>query len=172
MGNKNSNTKRNDKQPPTDRQDVFGAEKGMDPILFNQVINNVYENSPPSPKSMNASRFSQISKYTGSSLQKSALKYDAKLNFNNLSVINENQEINGSKNETSVPFSVVQLSIQPNVLKSINELDPHFFTKYQQRTKDGDSEWKINSKGFYYKAMEGNQIIIIKPGYLYEGQYL
>ena len=47
---------------------------------------------------MAASRFSQLSRYTGSSLQKSALKYDAKLNLNNLSVINENQEINGSKN--------------------------------------------------------------------------
>ena len=40
------------------------------------------------------------------------------------------------------------------------------FTTYISFAKI-DNQWKINSKGFYYKSMEGNQIIIIKPGYLY-----
>ena len=76
---------------------------------------------------MSQSRFSQLSKYTGSSLQKSALKYNANLNLHNLSVITENQELAVNANETSVPFEVAKLSIEQGVLKCISDIDPSFF---------------------------------------------
>lgn len=67
----------------------------MNPIVFENAINTAYENLQNSPK--NGSRFTTLSKYTGSTQQKSAIKQDVQLNLNNLSVIMENQELYRSK---------------------------------------------------------------------------
>lgn len=52
---------------------------------------------------------------------------DATLNLNKLSIIMENQELFGGKNDANVPFSVVKLSIDKKTDECINNLCPQFY---------------------------------------------
>ena len=151
MGNKNSAQKGGKDATGGDIMNQMANSEGMNPIVFD-TINSTYENS--SGYNASVSRFSNVSKNSGIATNKSATKYEAQLNLNNLSVIMENQEFRGSKDDASVPFSVVKLSIEPNTKKCIDEKDPEFLDKLDRIPLNGNNLWKINSKGFYFRHVD------------------
>ena len=59
------------------------------------------------------------------------MRVGAVINFNDLSVIMENQEVLGKNNEASVPFSVVKLSIDKKLDECINKLYPDFYYDFR-----------------------------------------
>lgn len=95
--------------------------------------------------------------------------------MNQLTVINEQDHpysnIKIDENLT-IPFSVVRLKIDKDVMKSIKELQPDFLMRYEGLNRNPQQQWKINSKTYYYKMLSENEIAITKPGFFYEGGFV
>ena len=98
MGNKNSNQKVEKDAPSTNRNNEQSIGEVMNPSIFD-AINIAQSNTSSGHNVTSVSRFSNLTKNSFVAANKSAMKYEAELNLNNLSVIMENQEYRSSKND-------------------------------------------------------------------------